>query len=157
PPRIGSRARPPLEVASSAIIAMVNGWLMTSRLWSPRFQNDCGPTASSSLRMVDKSAAEGEFCFGSVEVRSSALGIDACGMAADRFDACPLDVQMRCPRLIHVFSARYLSLQKGRNLQKISARFNFSSIESRSKGAHMSRHGQSRCCRFYLPWVPGTL
>src|SRR5215831_1357599 len=35
------------------------------------------------------------------------------------------------------FSARYLSLQKGHNLQKISARFNFCSIESRPKHAHM--------------------
>ena len=54
--------------------------------------------------MVDKPAAEGEFCFGSVEVRSSALGIDACGMAADRFDACPLNVQNALrARLITVF------------------------------------------------------
>ena len=34
-------------------------------------------------------------------------------------------------RLIDVFSARYLSLQKDHNLQKMSARSNFSSIESR--------------------------
>jgi hypothetical protein len=65
-------------------------------------------------------------------------------MAADRFDACPLNVQNALrARLITVFSARYLSVQKDRNHQKISARSNFSSIESRSKRAHMSRHGQS--------------
>src|SRR6266436_6628759 len=79
-------------------------------------------------------------------------------MAADRFDACPLNVQNALrARLITVFSARYLSVQKDRNHQKISARSNFSSMESRLKRAHMSRHGQSRCCRFHLPWVPGTL
>src|SRR5215467_1648942 len=60
--------------------------------------------------------------------------------------------------LIDDFSARYLSVQKDHDLQKISARSNFSSMESRPWRAHMfARYGQSRCCRFHLPWVPGTL
>jgi hypothetical protein len=57
-------------------------------------------------------------------------------MAADRFDACPLNVQVCCA-LIDIFSTWYFRLQKDHNLQKISARSNFSSIESRPKPAHM--------------------
>src|SRR5258707_6101786 len=40
-------------------------------------------------------------------------------MATDGFDACPLNVQNALrARLITVFSARHLSVQKDRNLQK---------------------------------------
>jgi hypothetical protein len=42
-----------------------------------------------------------------------------------------------CCALIDVFSTRYFRLQKNHNLQKISARSNFSSMESRPKRAHM--------------------
>src|SRR5215469_16771978 len=107
--------------------------------------------------MVDKPAAEGEFCFESVEIRRSALGIDACGMAADRFDACPF----RCAnalraRLIHVFSARVLECakrsQSAKNFSAIQLSFNRKPTQTRTDGAD---YGQSRCCRFRLPWVPG--
>jgi hypothetical protein len=43
-------------------------------------------------------------------------------------------------RRIDDFSARYLSVQKDHNLQKISVRSNFSSMESRPERAHILAH-----------------
>src|SRR6516165_9176893 len=130
---------------------------MTNQVERRNSENDCGPTASSSLHMVDKPAAEGEFCFASVEVKRSALGIDACAWPRRWVRRVPIKCASALrARLIDDFSARYLSVQKNHNLQKISARSNFSSMESRPKRAHMLAHyGQSRRCRFHLPWVPG--
>ena len=91
--------------------------------------------------------------------KRSALGIDACAWPRRWVRRVPIKCASALrARLIDDFSARYLSVQKNHNLQKISARSNFSSMESRPKRAHMLAHyGQSRRCRFHLPWVPGTL
>src|SRR5215813_3574356 len=88
------------------------------------FENDCSPTASSSLRMVDEPAAEGEFCFESVEVSGARSGsMHAHGQRWVR------RVPSKCAmclgaRLIDGFSARYLSVQKDHNVAK-----NFSAIQ----------------------------